>query len=177
MKELIIGCGKQKDKKLLSMNGDCSFKNPTTLDINPKVNPDVVWDLEELPLPFDDNEFDEIHAYEVLEHTGEQGDYKFFFAQFKDLWRMLKHRGHLCCSVPRWDSVWAYGDPSHKRVINKGSLTFLSQSEYKKQIDENTSPMTDFRHIYDADFKVCKFRDEGYSFYFVLQAIKENENE
>lgn len=177
MKELIIGCGKQKDKKTLTSNGDKIYKNPITLDINPDVKPDVVHDLEIIPLPFKDNEFDEIHAYEVLEHTGNQGDYKFFFNQFTDFWRILKPDGFLCATVPKWDSIWAWGDPSHKRIINQGTLVFLSQDDYKKQIDGGVSPMTDFRYIYKADFKTVYYRDVGEKLQFVLQAIKENNHE
>jgi hypothetical protein len=36
------------------------------LDPNTKPAPMVLWDLRDLPLPFPDNSFDEIHAYEVL---------------------------------------------------------------------------------------------------------------
>ena len=48
-----------------------------TLDVNADHSPDVVHDLESVPLPFADETFDEIHAYEVLEHTGAQGDHVF----------------------------------------------------------------------------------------------------
>ena len=172
MKELIIGCGQHKGQKILSPSDNNKYINPVTLDINPDVKPDVVHDLEILPLPFDNNEFDEIHAYEVLEHTGNQGDYKFFFAQFSDFWRILKPGGKLCATVPMWDSLWAWGDPSHKRVINKGSLVFLSQSEYVKQIDNGKTPMTDFRYVYRADFKVVFLKEGETKLMFVLESIK-----
>lgn len=171
MKELIIGCGKQKSKKMLSSNGSKEYENPVTLDINPDVKPDVVWDLEKLPLPFKDNEFDEIHAYEILEHTGNQGDYKFFFAQFSEFWRILKPGGFIMATVPMWNSLWAYGDPSHTRVINQGSLVFLSQKEYKRQIDEGISPMTDFRYIYKVDFDIFYCKVEGQNLHFVLEKV------
>ncbi len=174
MKELIIGCGQHKKKILLPPNKE-GYENPVTLDINPNVKPDIVHDLEVLPLPFDDNEFDEIHAYEVLEHTGEQGDYKFFFKQFIEFWRILKQGGLFCATVPTFDSMWAWGDPSHKRIINQGTLVFLSQDEYIQQIDEGGSPMTDFRYIYKADFKTVHSDTIGNNYYFILQKVNNNE--
>ncbi len=172
MKELIIGCGKHKEKKLLRTNGSETYDNPVTLDINPDVTPDVVWDLENIPLPFEDNEFDEIHAYEVLEHIGQLGDYKFFFNQFSDFWRILKPDGCICATVPMWDSLWAWGDPSHKRIINQGSLMFLSQDEYTEQIDVKKTPMTDFRYIYKANFGTIHSNVKGRNLFFILRAIK-----
>jgi len=170
-RELIIGCGSKLDKRIIATKlSPYNFVNPTTLDIDRDHKPDVVHNLEDLPLPFDDNSFDEIHAYEVLEHTGAQGDYRFFFAQFSDFWRILKPGGYLCATVPRWDSMWAWGDPSHKRIICPGTLVFLSQAEYKRQVGK--TPMSDFRYIYKADFEVVQSTLTDEHFYFVIKAIK-----
>lgn len=130
----------------------------------------VLWNLEQLPLPFEDSTFDEIHAYEVLEHLGTQGDFKFFFAQFEDLWRILKPAGMLIASVPLWSSQWAWGDPSHKRVITPGTLAFLSQAEYAKQC--GVTRMTDFRSVWHGDFETVTAQISGDSMMFVLRCIK-----
>ena len=86
-KELLIGCGSNHEKKIV-YDGINDWSNLITLDYNKDHNPDICWDLLSLPLPFKDQEFDEIHAYEVLEHLGQQGDYKLFFAQFSEFWRL-----------------------------------------------------------------------------------------
>ena len=149
-RELLIGCGSERTKRL-TCDGSKDWSNLTTLDYNPDHKPDVVWDLMQAALPFEDNSFDEIHAYEVLEHIGPQGDYHLFFAQFTEFHRILKPNGYLVASVPHWASMWAWGDPSHSRIINEGTLAFLSQAEYVKQVGK--TPMTDFRYLYKADFK------------------------
>jgi predicted SAM-dependent methyltransferase len=167
-KELLIGCGSDHNKRLAS-DGTKDWSNLTTLDYNLDHKPDVVWDLMELPLPFPDQEFDEIHAYEVLEHLGQQGDYKLFFAQFSEFWRLLKPNGYFFATCPSRNSVWAYGDPSHTRIIQLEQLVFLSQNEYKKQVGK--TPMSDFRNIYKADFEVVFQEDDGETIRFVLQRI------
>ena len=168
MSELLIGCGSRREKVIYGSRRE--FENVTTLDINPHHFPDVIHDLCELPLPFGDNSFEEIHAYEVLEHTGAQGDYKFFFAQFTDFWRMLKPNGLLFATVPMHNSPWAFGDPSHTRVIQKESLIFLNQPTYDEKV--GTTPMSDFRYIYQADFDIDYIKEENGSLYFALKAIK-----
>jgi len=166
-RELLLGCGASKDKRLKS---DTPWVNLTTLDINPDHKPDVLWDLEKLPYPFMNDTFDEIHAYEVLEHIGQQGDYRTFFAQFSDLWRIMKPDGMLYATCPSWNSLWSFGDPSHKRVINEGTLAFVSQKQYQREVGH--SPMSDFRNIYKADFEVKGCEHKNDTFIFVLQAIK-----
>lgn len=168
-RELLIGCGSRREK-LLKIPGHESFTHLTTLDINSDHNPDVVYDLERLPLPFDDGEFDEIHAYEVLEHIGRQGDYKTFFAQFSEFWRILKPGGYLCATCPSYKSMWAWGDPSHTRVLTSGSLVFLSQAQYEKQIGKTA--MSDFRYLYKANFESAFVQEDDNLLAFVLRAIK-----
>jgi predicted SAM-dependent methyltransferase len=167
--ELLIGCGSAKEKRL-TCDGSQEWSNLTTLDYNADHKPDVVWDLlSPSGLPFEANTFDEIHAYEVLEHTGAQGDYKFFFWQFSDFWRVLKPNGHLLVTCPSRHSVWALGDPSHTRVLQKEMLTFLDQDAYKQV---GVTSISDFRDIYKADFKAVHVLEDEEKFQFVLKAIK-----
>lgn len=168
MKELHIGAGRQTVKSI-TFDGDTSFKNRVTLDINPAHNPDVVWDLHILPLPFADEEFDEIHAYEVLEHLATQGDYKFFFKEFNEYHRILTPGGRFFASVPAPNSPWAFGDPSHTRIFHPLWLTFLSQAQYEKQV--GTTAMSDFRYLYTADFKTIFAEIKEETFFFVLEKI------
>lgn len=163
--ELLIGCGNSR-KKLLAMPGENEFKDVVTLDMDPNCEPDVQWDLTHLPLPFEDETFEEIHAYEVLEHVGQQGDWKFFFKQFEEFHRILKPGGRMFCVTPCWDSEWSWGDPGHTRIFNKGTITFLDQDAYD-QVGETA--MTDYRHYYKADFKVEGCQETNGRFCFVLR--------
>jgi SAM-dependent methyltransferase len=170
--ELLIGAGQNKKKKLMAepMSG-ADWKELVTLDFNAEHNPDVVHDLTKLPLPFADNTFDEIHAYEVLEHTGQQGDFKFFFDQWSDFWRILKPDGFFFGTSPAPTSAWVWGDPGHTRTVAKEHFVFLSQIEYKIRLSEGR-PMTDYRFCYLADFDSAHLEYQGETFIYVLQAIK-----
>lgn len=179
MPELLLGCGASRSRRL-GIDGRKGWTELVTLDHNPDHKPDVLHDLEVLPYPFDDSTFDEIHAYEVLEHLGSLGDWRSFFAQFSELWRILKPDGFLAATCPSYRGLWAFGDPSHRRVINNGTLTFLDQARYLEcgTVDENgsESPRSDFRHWYKADF-VTAWVDlhneaSGKFFAFVLKAVK-----
>src|ERR1700741_3772510 len=117
MPELLIGCGHNKAKKLW-IEDQNEWKGLTTLDIDPTTKPGVVWDLVNIPLPFEDDFFDEIPAYEVLEHIGSQGDWRFFFAQFSAFWRILRPGGYIMGTSPKASSPWAWGDPGHSRIIS-----------------------------------------------------------
>jgi SAM-dependent methyltransferase len=163
-RELLLGCGNSREKRVVIHGIPMEFQNPTCLDIQPPA--DVIHDLNDPILPFEDEFFDEIACYEVLEHLGTQGDHKFFFEQFSEFHRVLKPNGYFLGTVPMWTSPWAFGDPSHRRVMPKHMFGFLSQKQYDQV---GTTPCTDFRGIWKKDFKVIGFRESEHTLEFALQ--------
>lgn len=170
MSELLIGCGNSRAKKVRHSNLQEEWTDLVTLDIDPSTNPDVVHDLNNVPYPFPDNTFDEIHAYEVLEHVGKQGDWKAWFAQADELWRILKPDGLLIGTVPAWDSPWAWGDPGHTRVLTQGTFLMLSRKLYDDEVGKTN--ITDYRPFFKGDFAPLAFNNTEHTFGFVLQAVK-----
>ena len=169
LSELLIGCGNRRVKKL-KFHPDDDWTELTTLDHDPHCGADVVHDLEHYPWPFGDDRFDEVHAYEVLEHLGQQGDYRSFFATFAEIYRVMKPGGILAATCPSWKSVWAWGDPSHTRIISHASLVFLSREHYRAQVGKTA--MTDFRWLWKGDFEAIHVEDDGECFTFGLRAHK-----
>jgi hypothetical protein len=174
MRELLLGAGSNREKRVYFDGRSRKFENVITIDINPDAKPDYLMDLDDLHviggrLPFDDNTFDEIHAYEVLEHIGRQGDWRGFFAEFSEYWRVIKPGGTFHCSCPADHSVWTWGDPGHTRVITPETLTFLSQRIY---VSDAKSARTDYRHVWRGDFEVIYGKIKDSEFFFVLKAIK-----
>lgn len=169
-RELLLGAGANHTKKIHTPAG-AEWKNLTTLDLNAEHRPDFIYDLEDFPLPFEPNTFNEIHAYDVMEHVGIQGDWRFFFAQWSDFYRILKPDGVFCGISPDMHSRWAWGDPGHTRIISHESFAFLDQEQYANQVGK--TPMTDYRFVYRADFRPLHLNiDKDGVFSYVLQAVK-----
>lgn len=172
---LLLGCGSRRDRVLKTPKHqindflDCDL---VTVDFEATHNPDIVMDLNDENWPFHEGQFDEIHAYEVLEHLGQQGDFRSFFRTFSNIWYALKPGGFLCASVPSVTSPWAWGDPGHTRLIQPETLTFLMQSEYEKQI--GMTAMSDYREYWKGDFvpRHLSYSEDGHTFFFILEAIK-----
>lgn len=170
---LLIGSGSEHGKRIKmekSPEADFSTYSLVKLDIDPDLKPDVVHDLDVMPYPFADNEFDEIHAYEVLEHCGTQGDGKFFFDQFAEFWRILKPDGLMMISVPMWDSWMAWGAPDHKRVLPSCLFGFLDPRYY----DNVGKPgYADYRKwLGKTDFEPLGCDEKTETLFVVLRARK-----
>jgi SAM-dependent methyltransferase len=195
-RELLIGCGHQRDKRLDPRDAAPLSHPPAenlrtwrgvleTLDLFIECRPDWVCNLQRLPwaaqrvqedescqaaVMLEDDTYDEVHAYEVLEHLGRQGDYHSFFAHFSEIWRILKPGGYLCATVPAFHSRWAWGDPGHTRVILPESLVFLTQPNYDAQ--QGRTAMSDYRRDYRADFDLVRTSEDLHTHRFVLRAVK-----
>lgn len=186
-RELLLGCGYSRERRVIPpmaimRDDERRFVNVTTVDANAACKPDVIANLDSLDwrgkyiednfrawYPIKDT-YDEIHAYELLEHLGTQGDFASFFRFFSVAWYTLKPDGFFCATVPSRFSPWLWGDPGHRRAILPESLVFLCQPEYTKQLG-NTS-MSDYRHFYREDFDIVQSIDDRVTHSFILRAVK-----
>lgn len=191
MKQLLLGCGHSRVKRLTGFhNPSLDWDDLVTLDNNADCKPDLwcdlnhyAWAVKPLTTRGEDacrwsnvlcklkpNYFDEVHAYEVLEHLGRQGDAGSFFHTFDNIYRCLVPDGLLLGTVPSRYSPWLWGDPSHTRAILPESLIFLSQENYKNQLGKTA--MSDYRGMWRGDFKTLSSSDDKETHTFILQAIK-----
>lgn len=167
--QLLLGAGRHHDKRM-GVDGDVAWGDLTTLDVDPTTGADVIHDLDALPYPFADSAFDEIHAYEVLEHCGSQGHWKFFFAQFDELWRVLKPDGLLFATVPSAQSPWAWADPGHRRLITADTLQFLCRAWYPDALANTMA--SDYRAAFKGDWQIVSGYDDNSQLRFVMRALK-----
>ena len=74
------------------------------IDVNPGVHPDVILDVTEEHLPFDDGTVDKVESYHFLEHLS-RAELPF---HLKDCLRVLKRGGIMKVSVPDLEYVCKY---------------------------------------------------------------------
>lgn len=108
-KKLNLGCGKDIKEGYINLD---SAKIPGV---------DVVWDIEKLPLPFGDAEFDEVLANDILEHVE-------YIPVLRDILRILKPGGVLKARVPHFTSKNNFADPTHKKLFSVVTFDFFSKN-------------------------------------------------
>ena len=149
MRVLHLGSGRKG--QTLETEGDVEV---VTLDADARLNPNLVCTLGQQSIPLPDDSVDVIIAVHVLEHIGRQGDVTEWFYFWEDLYRVLVPNGQCHFESPWYNSVWAWGDPSHTRVLSPESFLFFSQDSYR--IPE--SPISPYRincdFVCNAEFKV-----------------------
>lgn len=118
---------------------------------------DITHDLDEYPWPWDDEEFDEIHAMDVLEHL------KDFVKSLEECHRILKLGGRMNIRVPHFAYEIAYDDPTHRCLLTPKSVDyFIEGTEYCKSFGFY-SPMR---------WKKLSCEVEDGNIWFVLEKVK-----
>jgi len=107
MKKLNLGAGKIN-----------VMKGYVNLDVNNYPGIDVLWDLNKTPLPFKDEEFNEILAYNILEHVN-------YVPLMDELYRILKPGGKIKVSVPHFTSMESYSDPTHINFFSYLTMSYF----------------------------------------------------
>lgn len=145
MKKLNLGCG--KDIKPGWINLDSASISGV----------DVVHDIEKLPLPFKDNEFDEILAQDILEHVE-------YIPVLKDLHRILKPGGKLAMRVPHFTSRNNFTDPTHKKLFSIRTMEFfvkdtslLKQKEREYYFDFHFSKIASIKITFEKNIFLIKY--------------------
>ena len=110
-KKINIGCGQDKLEDFIG------------IDISPDVNPDIVLDIDNNPLPFEDNEVYEINAGCVIE----QLDNLVFV--MNECFRVLKPGGLMKGYVPSIDPRVLHLDPMDKHFFQEDSFKYFDKKE------------------------------------------------
>ncbi len=101
MKRLLdIGCG--KGKRLIEE------AEVIGVDMDPDSDADIIHDLNQIPWPFDDNEFDEVICQDILEHLDN------ILPTMQEINRISRHGSTIKIRTPHYSSYYAYNDPTHK---------------------------------------------------------------
>ncbi len=89
--------------------------------------PDLAWDLECLPWPFEDSSADEVVMRRVLEHLG--GTVDGFSAIMQELYRVCTPGATVKLAVPHPRSESYAGDPTHVRPITPAIMLLFSKKK------------------------------------------------
>lgn len=92
---------------------------------------DVIHDLNELPLPFEDDSFNFILCKNLLEHIN-------YIPLMNELQRILKKNGRVYIRVPHFTSKSNYADPTHINMFStKTFFYFVKTSKYSYERNLN----------------------------------------
>lgn len=175
---LLLGSGgRHEDMErdlLIRIKGAPKVTKLVTLDRNLDSQADVAWDLNNKPWPFEDNSFEEVHAYNIIEHIGRQGDAKMFFDEMYEVWRILVPWGHFYGCCPTMNNPWLLAEPSHTRVVLPWTFNFLSacKEEVEKAIE--TTSTSDFRYLWKGDLRFIERLDNytDIDWGWIMSAVK-----
>ena len=116
MKKLNLGCGKDYRE-------DC-----VNVDVSDNVKKDVKHDLNEYPMPFDDNEFDVVYCIDVLEHLEKPAK------AMEELHRICKNRAEVIIRAPHFSAQVAYSDLQHVNCFSvQVFMDYTGKSDYNFQ--------------------------------------------
>lgn len=106
-------------KKALHIgSGKKTLPGATTIDILDLPGVDVVHDLDIMPWPFPDNEFDLVFAHSVFEHLEDQ------IAIMEEMHRILKPGGRIVITVPHFRCTDAFTDSTHTHFFTSQSMDY-----------------------------------------------------
>jgi SAM-dependent methyltransferase len=91
----------------------------TTVDLNPAVRPDVVWDLNKIPWPFFDNGFETVVALSIIEHLDD------FLGVMGEIHRVTRRGAMVNILVPHFSSGATFVDPTHKQRLSARSCDYF----------------------------------------------------
>jgi hypothetical protein len=110
----------------LRLNLGCGAnKLPGFINVDKFGEPDLKYDLEMMPWPWDDNYVVEIVLSHVLEHLGQTPSV--FLGIMGQMYRVCRHEARITIVVPHPRHDYFLADPTHVRPITPLGLSLFSQ--------------------------------------------------
>lgn len=113
-KIICLGCGENKVREAKFVSKKLNFKKFEVIGVDKMKlkGVDIVHDLNTIPYPLKDGEFDAVTLFHVLEHLENT------IEVLRECYRILKRGGSLFIKVPHFSSASAYGDLGHKHFFS-----------------------------------------------------------
>ncbi len=174
MKILSVGCGRKETRP-----------GVVRVDKTTEVGPDVVWDLDVTPYPFEDSSFSEVECFDVIEHLDN------IPKVMEEFHRVLGPGGVLKITTPHFSCANSYRDPTHEHHLSYFSfdyfcrehdLSYYSKARFrikKREIHFQGSRITRFvlpriaNRMPDLYEMRWAWMFPAWYMYFELEAIKE----
>lgn len=122
MKILELGCGNMKGK-------GCPYTGEIIgMDIDPNSQADVLWNLDVVPYPFKDSEFDAVYSHHCLEHLEDT------IKVMQELCRITKPHGRIDILVPYGASSFALNNVTHKMFFSVEAIFGISNFNPKIKV-------------------------------------------
>ena len=104
---LNLGCGPKR------------IEGAVNVDISADVGADLVHDLRRTPWPLPSDAFDEVHAYDVIEHLADA------IAAMEEIHRVCKPGARVHITVPHFSSANAFTDLTHQHQFSRFSFDYF----------------------------------------------------
>ena len=175
-KKLVIGSGRKK------------IEGAINVDIVSDTNPDVQHDLNQRPWPFPDDSFEEVLAFDVIEHLED------IVAVMNEIHRLCRHGAVVKITVPHFSCANAFTDPTHRHYFSwfsfhyftgENDFSFYSRSRFRRRDSRIVFAPTLLNKVVHrlANRYVAEYeRRWAWSFpawflYFELEVVKQSNND
>ena len=109
------------------------------VDVVASTQPDVVHNLDRYPWPFESNAFEEVLAYDVIEHLDS------VVRVMEEIYRVSRHGAVVKVTVPHFSCANAFTDPTHRHYFGQSSFhyftgenefPFYTEARFKRRISK-----------------------------------------
>ena len=163
MSKFNMGCGNNKREGYINV------------DAYAECNPDVQFNLESFPWPWEASSAEEVLFNHSLEHMGQNP--QVFLSIMTELYRICANDALVYINVPHPRHDFFLGDPTHVRPITPELLSLFDKEECDRWKNMGASN-TPFAHYLNVNFKrvsMTSSLDEPFKTQFIEHRITSQE--
>jgi SAM-dependent methyltransferase len=110
-----------RDRKILHLGaGEKYNEQCVNVDLVASTKPDIVHNLDDYPWPLPDNHFQEVWAYDVLEHLDN------LVRVMEEIHRVCENQAKITITVPHFSSANAFTDITHRHYFSVNSFNYFT---------------------------------------------------